>query len=91
MSKDPIELTRHIQDECFYLLSLTDSGLTEAKFLNDETLKRATVRSLEIIGEAGLGCIRFNCATAYARIILITGWPFRCSGFPFPAQSFELE
>jgi uncharacterized protein with HEPN domain len=42
---------RHILDEAGYLGQNT-SGLTKEQFLNDETLKRAFVRSLEIIGEA---------------------------------------
>jgi len=52
MSKDPIEYLKHIQDESIYLLSLMERGLTREQFLEDETLKRAVVRSLEIIGEA---------------------------------------
>lgn len=51
MSKEPIEFLRHIADECKYLLSVNED-LTKDKFLDDETLKRAVVRSLEIIGEA---------------------------------------
>lgn len=52
MSKEPIEYLKHIQDESIYLLSLMERGLTREQFLEDETLKRAVVRSLEIIGEA---------------------------------------
>ncbi|MBH2005561.1 MAG: DUF86 domain-containing protein [Sphingobacteriia bacterium] len=51
MSKDPIEFLKHILDECSYLISVTKS-LSKDEFLADETLKRAVVRSLEIIGEA---------------------------------------
>lgn len=51
MSKEPIEFLKHIADECSYLLSLNEN-LTKEDFLDDETLKRAVVRSLEIIGEA---------------------------------------
>lgn len=51
MSKEPIEYLRHIYDECSYLLSAS-KDLTKDDFLDDETLKRAVVRSLEIIGEA---------------------------------------
>ena len=51
MSKDPIEYLRHISDECFFLISVT-KDISKDDFLDDETLKRATVRSLEIIGEA---------------------------------------
>lgn len=35
-----------------FILSITDSNLKKDEFLKDETLKRAIVRSLEIIGEA---------------------------------------
>ena len=51
MSKEPIEYLKHIADECLYLLSV-NQNLTKDDFLDDETLKRAVVRSLEIIGEA---------------------------------------
>ena len=51
MSKEPIEFLKHIFDECNYLL-LISKDLSKDTFLDDETLKRAVVRSLEIIGEA---------------------------------------
>lgn len=51
MSKEPIEYLKHIANECTYLLSQSDC-LSKDDFLGDETLKRAVVRSLEIIGEA---------------------------------------
>ena len=51
MSKEPIEYLKHIKDECEFLLSIS-KGLAQDEFLNSETLKRASVRSLEIIGEA---------------------------------------
>ncbi|MBU3682383.1 MAG: DUF86 domain-containing protein [Flavobacterium sp.] len=51
MSKDPKEYLRHIQDECSYLILVT-KNLSFEDFMADETLKRAVVRSLEIIGEA---------------------------------------
>ena len=51
MSKEPKEYLRHIQDECSYLISVSKNLLVE-DFMEDETLKRAVVRSLEIIGEA---------------------------------------
>lgn len=51
MFKEPIDYIRHIYDECAYILSVSHS-LTKEEFLRDETLKRAIVRSLEIIGEA---------------------------------------
>ena len=52
MSKEPLEYLKHIRDECSFLLSATSNNLTKDDFLSDETLKRAVVRSLEIIGEA---------------------------------------
>ena len=52
MSKEPVEYLKHIRDESYYLLSVTAKGINKDDFLNDETLKRAVVRSLEIIGEA---------------------------------------
>lgn len=51
MCKDPKEFLKHINDECLYLLKISE-GLSLEIFLIDETLKRAAVRSLEIIGEA---------------------------------------
>jgi uncharacterized protein with HEPN domain len=52
MSKEPVEYLKHIRDESLYIVSVTGKGITKEEFLNDETLKRAVVRSLEIIGEA---------------------------------------
>ena len=52
MHKDPTEYLKHIRDEVNYLLSIGDSDLSVDEFMQDETLKRAVVRSLEIIGEA---------------------------------------
>ena len=51
MYKKPFEFLRHINDECLYILSVS-KNLSKDNFLDDETLKRAIVRSLEIIGEA---------------------------------------
>lgn len=51
MYKNPIEYIRHIQDECMFILSISEN-ITKAQFLEDEVLKRAVIRSLEIIGEA---------------------------------------
>jgi hypothetical protein len=45
MSKEPIEFLKHIADECTYLLSVSKE-LSKDNFLEDETLKRAIVRSL---------------------------------------------
>jgi len=52
MSKEPIEYLKHIRDESLYIVSVINSDLTKDDFLGDETLKRAVVRSIEIIGEA---------------------------------------
>ena len=52
MSKEPVEYLKHIRDESLYIISVISKGISKEEFLNDETLKRAIVRSLEIIGEA---------------------------------------
>ena len=53
MSKSPTPYLNHILEETSFLLSVFDnSDQTLAGFTNDETLKRAVVRSIEIIGEA---------------------------------------
>ncbi len=51
MSKIPKEFLKHIFDECQYLLPIGEE-ISFEEFIKDETLKRAVVRSLEIIGEA---------------------------------------
>jgi uncharacterized protein with HEPN domain len=51
MSFEPRDYLRHILVEADYLLALS-VGLTRERFLSDETLRRAFVRSLEIVGEA---------------------------------------
>jgi uncharacterized protein with HEPN domain len=51
MSTSPVEYLQHIVDETEYLVRRAE-GVTKDDFLQDETLKRAFVRSLEIIGEA---------------------------------------
>jgi len=52
MHKDPIEYLRHILDECKYIKSVITPELEKSEFIENETLKRAVIRSLEIIGEA---------------------------------------
>jgi len=52
MPKESFEYLKHIRDECSYILSVSGNDLTKEDFFRDETLKRAVVRSLEIIGEA---------------------------------------
>jgi uncharacterized protein with HEPN domain len=51
MSHSPLEYLRHILDEADYLIARS-RGLSPEQFEQDETLKRAFTRSLEIIGEA---------------------------------------
>jgi uncharacterized protein with HEPN domain len=51
MSLSPLEYLRHILDEAEYLMD-ESQALTKDQFLQDGTLKRAFVRSIEIIGEA---------------------------------------
>jgi len=52
MSKEPIEYIKHIRDECLFILSVSGNDFSKDQLIQDETLKRAVVRSLEIIGEA---------------------------------------
>lgn len=52
MHKDPLEYLKHIRDECAYIVSVAADIPDKDNFLENETLKRAVVRSLEIIGEA---------------------------------------
>ena len=51
MSRSSHDYLRHIRDECLYLIE-SSRDLDVTYFLRDETLKRAYVRSLEVIGEA---------------------------------------
>ena len=51
MSFEPRDFLRHILVEADYLLARSH-GLTYNDFATDETLRRAFVRSLEIVGEA---------------------------------------
>ena len=51
MSHSPYDYLRHILDELHYLLK-SSQDLAKEQFETDETLKRAFVRSIEIIGEA---------------------------------------
>lgn len=52
MHKDPEVYLQHILLECDFIVSVIRQETSRAEFLSDETLKRAVVRSLEIIGEA---------------------------------------
>ena len=51
MSASPLEYLRHILDETIFICSKINE-VTEQQLIHDETLKRAFVRSIEIIGEA---------------------------------------
>ena len=51
MSFEPRDYLRHILAEADYLLEQSET-LAPSDFHEDETLKRAFVRSLEVIGEA---------------------------------------
>ena len=51
MSFEPRDYLRHILVEVEYLLA-SGKGLTFDAFMENETLQRAYVRSLEVIGEA---------------------------------------
>lgn len=49
--KNDSEYLKHIRDECLFLIE-NYQNLTYEEFDNSEVLKRAAVRSIEIIGEA---------------------------------------
>ncbi len=51
MPQQANEYLQHILDEIQYLTTAVD-GIDRATFLADDTLKRAFVRSIEVIGEA---------------------------------------
>ena len=51
MSEDYLNYIQHINDECIFILSVS-VNLKKENFIDDEIVKRAIVRSLEIIGEA---------------------------------------
>jgi len=52
MYRPPIDFLRHILDECNFIVSVIGADSIKEDLLKDEILKRAIVRSLEIIGEA---------------------------------------
>ncbi len=54
MPLSPAEYLRHMRDETAFLMARS-AGLTKDEFASDETLRRAFVRSLAIIGEAETG------------------------------------
>jgi uncharacterized protein with HEPN domain len=51
MSISAIEVLKHIRDEARFLDRST-AGVTQEEFVENEVLKRACVRAIEIIGEA---------------------------------------
>ena len=51
MSPSQLDFLKHIEHECSYLLRIKE-GRTREQLAADETLSKAIVRSLEIIGEA---------------------------------------
>jgi uncharacterized protein with HEPN domain len=51
MSRSWLEYLRHILDEAEYLM-VHSQRLSRERFIRDETLKRAFVKSIEVIGEA---------------------------------------
>lgn len=52
MPKVYLEYLRHIHLECDFICQTINTTVEKEDFLKDEILKRAIVRSLEIIGEA---------------------------------------
>ena len=52
MHKTSIVYLQHILFECDFIISVIKPETLKDEFISDETLKRAVVRSLEIIGEA---------------------------------------
>lgn len=51
MSISPVEILRHIREEAAFLVDSTYNVSVE-QFIENEVLKRACVRAIEIIGEA---------------------------------------
>lgn len=52
MSKHYVELLKHILDECNFIQETISPEISLNEFIENEVLKRAVVRSLEIVGEA---------------------------------------
>jgi len=52
MYKDPFEYLKHIRDESYFILSVIHVDMNKTDFIDNEILKSAVTRSLEIIGEA---------------------------------------
>jgi uncharacterized protein with HEPN domain len=66
MSRSPLEYLRHILDEAAYLSTCVAMHSRE-QFMKDETVKRAFVRSLEIIGEASKN-LPAECTLRYPEV-----------------------
>ena len=52
MSKSQTEYLRHILDECNFITTVITANTKKDDLIDNDILKRAVVRSLEIIGEA---------------------------------------
>ena len=52
MSKEYLEYLKHILSECEYITSVIKTVTDKTELIENETLKRAIIRSIEIIGEA---------------------------------------
>jgi uncharacterized protein with HEPN domain len=64
MSPSACEYLQHILDETTYIMT-SSVGLSKAVFVQDETLKRAYVQSIEVIGTVLLsGDLWLECAIA---------------------------
>jgi uncharacterized protein with HEPN domain len=55
MSTSPVEILRHIRDEAMFLVDSTYNVSIE-QFIENEVLKRACVRAIEVIGERQERC-----------------------------------
>lgn len=51
MFRSDIDFVKHIRDEANFIIEHT-KDISQEDFLNDEVFKRASARSIEIIGEA---------------------------------------
>ncbi len=55
MKKEPLIFVKHIQ-ECMEKIEKFTKGLSREEFLNSDEAQDATIRRLEIIGEAAKNC-----------------------------------
>ena len=63
MSRSRLEYLRNILDEAEYLVAHRQ-GMSREQFMRDETVKRAFVRSVEIIGEASKSFYQYAASNA---------------------------